>query len=54
MKYLTLGDLRFNFGSDKTEDEIKKATEFMRKNDHLIFDVPAHVNCRRHFINEVN
>lgn len=54
MKYYTLGNLRFNFGSDKTENGIKKAVEFMRENDHLIFDIPAHVNCRCNFVEGVN
>lgn len=54
MEYYTLGNLRLNFGSGYTEEEVTKAVEFMRENDHLIFDIPAHVNCRRHFVDEVN
>lgn len=54
MEYYTLGNLRLNFGNDHTEEEVKKAVEFIRENGNLVFDAPEHVNCRRHFINEVN
>lgn len=54
MKYCTLGNLRFNFGSDYTEEWVTKATESMRENNHLIFDIPEHVTCKCNFVDEVN
>ena len=54
MEYYSLGILRFNFGSDYTEEEVTKAAEAMRENDHLIFDIPTHVNCRCNFVEAVN
>lgn len=54
MEYYGLGNLRFNFGNDYTEEEVKKAVEFMRENDHLIFNIPEHVTCRCNLVGEAN